>query len=50
MSPMTKCDTIAPNLEIHEIRFRHINPDVRADLWYDNGIVVFGLINYAKRI
>ena len=30
------CDifTIAPNIEINEIRFRHIDPDVHADLWY----------------
>ena len=34
MSPLTKCDTIAPNLAIQEIRFRHIDPDVHADLWY----------------
>ena len=26
-SPLTKCDTIAPNLEICETRFRHIDPD-----------------------
>ena len=38
MSPLTKCDTIAPNLEINEIRFRHIDPAVHADLWYKNGI------------
>ena len=35
---MTKCHIIAPNLEINEIRFRHIDPDVHADLWYKNGI------------
>ena len=34
MSPLTKCDTIAPNLEINQIRFRHIDPDVHADIWY----------------
>ena len=34
MSPLTKCDTIAPNPEINEIHFRHIDPDVHADLWY----------------
>ena len=28
MSPVTKCDTIAPNLEINEIRVLHIDPDV----------------------
>ena len=38
MFPLTKCDTIAPNLEINEIIFRHIDPDVHADLWYKNGI------------
>ena len=36
MSPLTKCDTIAPILEINKIRFRHI--DVHADMWYKNGI------------
>ena len=34
MSPLTKCETIAPNPEINEIRFQHIDPDVHADLWY----------------
>ena len=34
MSPLTNCDTIAPNLEINKIRFRHIDPDVHADIWY----------------
>ena len=29
MSPLTKCETIAPNPEINEIRFRHIDPDVQ---------------------
>ena len=38
MSPLTKYDTIAPNLEINEIRFRHIDPDVHADSRYRNGI------------
>ena len=38
MSPLTKCDTIAPNLEINEILFRQFDPDVHADLWYKNGI------------
>ena len=38
MSPLTKCDTITPNLAIKEIRLRHIDPDVHADLWYKNGI------------
>ena len=38
--PLTNCDTIAPNLEINEIRFRHIDPDVHvhAELSYKNGI------------
>ena len=38
MSPLTKCDTIAPNREINKIRFRHIDPAVHADMWYKNGI------------
>ena len=38
MSPLTKCDNIAPNLDINEILFWHIDPDVHADLWYKNGI------------
>ena len=38
MSPLTKCDSIAPNLKINKIRFRHIDPDVNADMWYKNGI------------
>ena len=38
MSPLTKCDTVAPTLEINEIRFRHIDPDIHADLWYENSI------------
>ena len=38
MSPLTKCDTITPNLEINKIRFRHIDPDVHADMWYKNVI------------
>ena len=34
-SPLTKYDTIAPNLEINEIRFRVIDPDVHAvQKWY----------------
>ena len=33
MSPLTKCDTITPNLEINKI-----DPDVHADMWYKNGI------------
>ena len=37
-SPPTKCDTITPNLEIHKIRFRHIDPVVHADIWYKNVI------------
>ena len=32
MSPLTKCDTIAPNLEIN------IDPDAHADMWYKDGI------------
>ena len=34
MSPLTKYDTIAPNLEINEIHFRDIDPDAHADSWY----------------
>ena len=34
MSPVTKYDTIAPSLEINEIRFRHIDPEVHADARY----------------
>ena len=34
MSPLTKCGTITPYLELNESRFRHIDPDVHADLWY----------------
>ena len=30
-SHLTKYDTIAPNLEINEIRFRNINTDVHGD-------------------
>ena len=37
-SPLTKCDTIAPNLEINKIRVRHIDPDAHADMWYRDGI------------
>ena len=37
-SPLTKCDTITPNLEINKIRFRHSDHDVHADMWYRNGI------------
>ena len=33
MSPLTKCDTIAPTLEINQIHFRHIDPDVHADIY-----------------
>ena len=29
MSPLTKYDTIVPNMEIHKIRFRDIDPDVQ---------------------
>ena len=38
MSPLTKYDTIAPNLEINEIHFRDIDPDVHADSRYKNSI------------
>ena len=38
MSPLTKYDTIAPNLEINEIYFRDIDPDVHADSRYKNSI------------
>ena len=34
MSPVTKYDNIAPNLEINEIRFRYLNPDLQADTRY----------------
>ena len=36
MSPLTKCDTITPSLDINKIR--HIDPDVHADMWYTNVI------------
>ena len=38
MSPLTKYDTIAPNLELSKIRFRDIDPDVYADSRYKNDI------------
>ena len=38
MSPLTKYDTIAPNLEINEIRFWDIDPDVHADSRHRNCI------------
>ena len=38
MSPLTKYDTLVPNLEINEIRFRDIDPDVHADSRYKNSI------------
>ena len=38
MSPLTKYDTIAPNLEINEIHLRDIDPDVHADSQYKNNI------------
>ena len=38
MSPLTKYDTIAPNLEINEIHLRDIDPDVHADSRYKNSI------------
>ena len=34
MSPLTKYDNIAPNLEITEIRFRDLDPDLQADTRY----------------
>ena len=34
MSPLTKYDNIAPNLEINEIRFRDLDPDLQADTRY----------------
>ena len=34
MSPLTKYDTIAANLEINELRFQDIDPDVHADSRY----------------
>ena len=37
-SPLSKYDTIAPNLEINEIHFRDIDPDVDVDSRYKNGI------------
>ena len=38
MSPLTKYDNIAPNLEINEIRFRDIDPNVHADARCKNSI------------
>ena len=38
MPPLTKYDTIAQKLEINEISFRVIDPDVHADSRYKNGI------------
>ena len=40
MSSLTKYDTIAPNIEINEIHFRDIDPDVHvhADSRYKNSI------------
>ena len=38
MSPLTKYNTIAPNLAINEIRLKHIDPDVHADPRYITGI------------
>ena len=38
MSPLTKYDTIVPNLEINEIRFHDFDPDVHADSRYKNSI------------
>ena len=40
MSPLTKYDTIAPNVEINEIHFRDIDPDVHTDSRYK--IVLIG--------
>ena len=36
MSPLIKYDTIAPDIEKNEIRFRDIDPDVHADSRYKN--------------
>ena len=36
--PLTKYVTIAPNLEINEVRFRNIDPSLQADSLYKNGI------------
>ena len=38
MSPLTKYDTIVPNLEINESRFRDIDPEVHADSRCKNSI------------
>ena len=38
MSLLTKYDTIVPNLEIKEIRFWDIDPDVHTDSRYINCI------------
>ena len=38
MSPLTKYDTIVPDQEINEIRFRDIDPDVHADSRYIRGV------------
>ena len=46
MSPLTEYDTIAPNLEINEIHFRHIDPDVHADSRYRNGIDRSRIMSY----
>ena len=35
MSPLTKYDTIAPNIGINEIHFRDIDPDIHADIHAD---------------
>ena len=36
--PLWQNVTLSPNLEINDIRFRHIDPDEHADFWYKNGI------------
>ena len=38
MFPLTKYDTIVPNLEINEIRVRDFDPDVHADSRYKNSM------------
>ena len=43
MSPLTKYDTITPNIEINEIRFRDIDPDVHADSRYKYSIEMYEL-------
>ena len=40
MSPLTKYDNIAPNLEINEIRFLDFDPDLQADTWYQKMVLI----------